>query len=193
MLSEIPIHGKMIIIGDPSGLHSLRAIECGWKPEDITVWENDPCHVYAVKQVNNKITILKDYETTLKPLEDILMKFDAVLTNPPYQSNDGNGELKGSGTGALWWKISELSRGLLKDNGLMSFMTPTNILNGGDQFTSAILGKKRKLDLKKVITSINESYFPHVGTKICRWVAYNRVTKDNIAIVNNTLEMFLHF
>ena len=189
MLSEIPIHGKMIIIGDPSGLHSLRAIECGWKPEDITVWENDPCHVYAVKQVNNKITILKDYETTLKPLEDILMKFDAVLTNPPYQSNDGNGELKGSGTGALWWKITQVSKKLVKEDGWLSFVTPTNILSGGDQYTSFILGEKRKLDLQKVVTSVNKPHFTNVQTKICRWVARNRVTKNNTAIVNNSLEI----
>jgi len=189
MLSEIPIYGKMIIIGDPSGLHSLRAIECGWKPEDITVWENDPCHVYAVKQVNNKITILKDYETTLKPLEDILMKFDAVLTNPPYQSNDGNGELKGSGTGALWWKITQVSKKLVKEDGWLSFVTPTNILSGGDQYTSFILGEKRKLDLQKVVTSVNKPHFTNVQTKICRWVARNRVTKNNTAIVNNSLEI----
>ena len=117
---------------------------------------------------------------------DGTMNFDYILGNPPFQSNKGNGDLSGSGTGALWWKIVEKSVKLLKDDGIISFITPTNILNGGDSFTKLILGNKRKLDLKTVKTNIN-SYFPKVGTKICRWVAQKSITSGNTAIVNESL------
>jgi len=189
MLSEIPIHGKIIIIGDPSGLSSLRAIEYGWKPEDITVWENDPCHTYSIKQVNNKITIIEDYETTLKPLEDFLMKFDAVLTNPPYQSKDANGKLRSSGTSPLWFKIVKVSKKLVKEDGWLSFITPSNIFFGGDDFSELFLGKKRELDLKKIFTNMKQKHFSKIGQDITRWLAQNSITSNNKAIFNDKMEI----
>jgi hypothetical protein len=136
-----------------------------------------------VKTVCEKSGI-KYYVPPMNNYNRCTMKFDAILANPPYQSNDGNGDLSGSGTGALWWKITETSVNLLKDNGILSFITPTNILSGGDTYTKLILGGKRKLDLKNVITNVNQ-FFPKVGTKICRWVAQNSVTDNNVSIVNS--------
>jgi hypothetical protein len=37
---------KLLIVGDPTGLISLRAITSkGFLPENITVWENDDRHI----------------------------------------------------------------------------------------------------------------------------------------------------
>jgi hypothetical protein len=132
---------------------------------------------YYIKIGYNSIKLDKFFKL------DETMKFDYILGNPPFQSNNGNGDLSGSGTGALWWKIAEKSVKLLKDNGTISLITPTNILNGGDSYTKIILGSNRQLDLKNVVTDVNK-FFPKVGTKICRWVAQKSVTKGNTAIID---------
>ena len=73
---------KLLIYGDPSGLHSLSAIQKqGYDPENITVWEDDTRHAYAIKQISAKIDIVSD----LKSLDR--MHFTQTIGNPPYLKN----------------------------------------------------------------------------------------------------------
>jgi len=67
-----------MIYGDPSGLHSLSSIKKGWKPENIWVWEDDPTHFYAIKQISDKINIVEDRHS-------LNMDFDLIIGNPPFK------------------------------------------------------------------------------------------------------------
>ena len=111
------------------------------------------------------------------------MKFDVIIGNPPYNNPKSTGSLRGSSTNPLWWQITKTSINLLKENGIISFITPTNIVNGGDRFTSLILGNDRQLDLKNVDFSCSQSF--KVGIPICRWVANNKLTPDNKVVVTD--------
>ena len=116
------------------------------------------------------------------------MKFDVIIGNPPYQSDNGSGDKRGSATNPLWWQITKRSVSLLKENGILSFITPTNILSGGDIFTSYVFGEDRKIDLRKVDFTVGDK-FKGIGTQICRWVAHNSVTEGNVVSVNDGREL----
>jgi hypothetical protein len=171
-----------VLLADAGCVIALSLIEQGHNPDKIFVAEDFEGEYVRSAERLSEIYGFHHIKLSIDKIPPI-MKFDHVLGNPPFQSGEGNGDLNGSGTGALWWKITQASVNLLKDNGVISFITPTNILNGGDSFTKLILGNQRKLDLVSVTTEVN-SYFPKVGTKICRWSAQNSVTKENTAIVD---------
>ncbi len=169
---------SLLIIGDPIGTASMTALR-KYRAEDITVWENDPRHVYAIKQVCARISVVTD----LQELITNGMKFDVIIGNPPYQSANGGGSKRGSANSPLWMKITQQSLSLLKDNGIMSFITPTNIVNGGDMLTRDFLGSNRKYDIKTLDLSINKHF--KIGIPVCRWVLKNSLTKGNTVNVND--------
>ena len=111
------------------------------------------------------------------------MDFDVIIANPPYQSANGGGNKRGSTSNPLWWQITKTSLNLLKKDGILSFITPTNIVNGGDIFTKIFLGSDREYDLNKVDFTAADSF--KVGIPICRWVATNKLTPDNNVIVSD--------
>ena len=104
---------NLLIIGDPKGTHSMCALK-KYSPEDIWVWENDPRHIYTIKQIDDKINVTND----LQELIEKRMKFNVVIGNPPYQST-----IKSSGN-TIWDKFVLQSIDLLKDGGYISFINP---------------------------------------------------------------------
>ena len=104
----------LLIIGDPKGTHVMTALDKGYKPENIWVWENDSRHIYTIMMICDKITITTDLQELVRQGMD----FDVVIANPPYQGNT-----KSSGN-TIWDKFVATSLELLKDGGSMHFINP---------------------------------------------------------------------
>lgn len=162
---------KLLIIGDPKGTHSLIALK-KYSPEYIWVWENDPRHIYTINQINAKINITTD----LQELVDKNMKFDVIIGNPPYQNDKKNGAGTGSGHSALYLEFVKISHKLLKNDGIISFITPSTIFIGSDAKTKIMVGKNAIFSTKFIDFNIN-NYFK-IGQDICRWIATPK--KSNI-------------
>lgn len=104
----------LLIIGDPKGTHVMTALDKGYKPENIWVWENDSRHIYTIMMICDKINVTTDLQELVRKSMD----FDVVIANPPYQ-----GDIKSSGN-TIWDKFVATSLELLKDGGSMHFINP---------------------------------------------------------------------
>ena len=69
---------KLLLIGDPRGVHSKIALR-KYEPEDICVWENDSSHIYTIKQICDIINVTED----LNSFDN--MHFSQTVGNPPYK------------------------------------------------------------------------------------------------------------
>lgn len=163
---------KLLIIGDPSGLHTLLAIKKGFKPENITVWENDERHIYSIQQINNSVTIVKDLTLLLI---NYMKYFDVTLGNPPFQ--DGSNTDKAS---RLWNHFWAKCLYLTKDDGIVSLITPTTWCSPSKDFKGKHEGYEgdiRLWDTFNRFTTIADidsvkQYFPGVGSTFGRVTVY---------------------
>jgi hypothetical protein len=69
-----------LVYGDPSGLICLDLIKKKIAPEEIFVWDDDSRHHFRIKQISDRINIVKDIN--LIPEH---MHFDTTIGNPPYK------------------------------------------------------------------------------------------------------------
>ena len=144
---------------------------------NIVLLENDHRGLTsAQEQYYNKVKVvcensgIKYYVPTMNNYNRCDMKFDVIIGNPPYQNDKESGNKRGSGYKALWYEFSKQSINMLKDGGIISFITPESAFSGSDKFTSLLSGKDTKVDLDYVEFNL-KSQFKGIHQDICRWIA----------------------
>jgi type I restriction-modification system DNA methylase subunit len=107
------------------------------------------------------------------------MKFDVIIGNPPYQnSHKKDSESKRKVGNKLWYQFVFKADELVKPNGHVALVTPTQWMSGGVQMRKGNLGVLKnifgvkQLKIAKV-ANITEKYFKNIGINIGYFVYQN--------------------
>lgn len=104
--------------------------------------------------------------------EELNMKFDVIVGNPPYQINDKNSNKKAE---KLWTKFISKSYDLLNDNGYLSLVTPTSWLSGSKNIKKGSYGVMDLFKENNLILIGKGFIFPGVSISTHYWI----LKKDN--------------
>ena len=102
--------------------------------------------------IRNKFKLVGQYKVSNPIEEDIRMKFDVVIGNPPYQDTKEDGSRKSKAVN-LWSKFVSLAMNISKDNGKVAMVTPNSWLS-----PSVDLAGQYKIDGKERFWDVFNSY-----------------------------------
>jgi len=152
-------NGKILIVGGGLGTEVDILVEKYGKKIIKHIWFNDKfkCFTNRVKRKYNTINVLEGDFLSL----NIDMKFDVILGNPPYQETKRR---------KLWPIFSTMSlENLLKDGGVMAFVTPSNFLFSKNSVVKKVMDNLKKFNTIEVNNNINK-YFPDIGMDFCYYI-----------------------
>jgi hypothetical protein len=159
MLSHIKIKGdEQILVLYNVEFASILHKELGIPTSSIYVYTNSLTKRQALEYLKFNVIYSSD---VLSGLNEVNMKFDIVVGNPPYQNSDGKGFKK------LWSSFVDKGMELLIDNGKLVFITPSSWLNSNSRSNKTFL--KYKIEIAKLFES-DKNPFPGVGTTVSYYV-----------------------
>jgi hypothetical protein len=111
-----------------------------------------------------------------------IKSFDIIMGNPPYQESNATGDNK------LYLDFIKICIEILKDNGLLLFITPTNVKN-----YLTCQNKNREYinnlyDIKFLSINTANIYFPNVGSFFAYFIIQKKIvteTKTNVIFLRN--------
>lgn len=161
LLSKLEFDSKSILVMyNPEFVLGLAL--AGIDPEQITFFSD---HV-------NKNKLMDKFNVRYVDTLEDSMKFDVVVGNPPYQ--DGTKE---GGQNKIYNIICKNSLNLLKEDGVIAFITPTSVLKKSKRFS--LIGQR---GLKHV--NFTADNFFNVGIKICSWIVDLKHTSSDVTVTN---------
>ena len=158
-----------LVYYDPDGTTCTRLIQDHKiDPKNLWVWDNLPTHRALLKVLSKKFgfTLIEETKWTnsfhLPPGEwnKLLllgydMKFDKILSNPPYDDS-------------MWVKAMQQLPRLLKPHGEFQFLVPNKILT---PFTKGAIFAKENLSIDRIDLTYGKSFIPAIeGTWACNVV-----------------------
>lgn len=158
---------RHIVLFDPDGTTTMRKIEKqGINPSDLYVWDNIDTHVPLLRLLSERYKFNVIEQDLFK--EKIDMKFDEILSNPPY--DDG-----------MYVKTMKLLPNLLKEDGKFQFLVPNKILI---PYTKGATFAKNNLRIDRIDLTYGESFVDSIeGTWVCNVVGGLGDTKEKFPLI----------
>ena len=112
------------------------------------------------------------------------MKFDCLVTNPPYQDSS-HVEKKNT----LWRKWISFNEKIVKDNGITSLVIPSSWMGSGPILRENFLEKgKVKYNLTYINRDECKKHFPNVGSTFSYFVMENKSYQNQTSVLSKNID-----
>jgi superfamily II DNA or RNA helicase len=156
---------------------------------EIVCVEYHPHFIKHLERLGFKV--LKCSHQSKKLYVNTQMKFTVVITNPPFNAPKDKTKKGKNGKNTLYIDFINLGVNLLKEDGMMIYVTPPSALTKStiiNEPTETLQSLMRSGSVTSIDYTIS-SYFPTVGSPICSWVYQNGKSQEKIKVTHTNSEI----
>jgi superfamily II DNA or RNA helicase len=149
-------------------------------------------HPHFIKHLETLgFKVLKCSHQSKKLYVNTQMEFTVVITNPPFNAPKDKTKKGKNGKNTLYIDFINLGVNLLKEDGMMIYVTPPSALTKStiiNEPTETLQSLMRSGSVTSIDYTIS-SYFPTVGSPICSWVYQNGKSQEKIKVTHTNSEI----
>lgn len=177
---------KILVLLKRTEVHNLvvALLENGWTKNQISsaifyIQVGSDFTPFFTRKFDISLNKIGDANTFLE--EKILMDFDVILGNPPYNeaTTSKHASSKKKGSANLSIQFIEKGLTLLKENGIIAYVTPDHWLRPTSRVRDTLKKDGHFVHADLSSDDIKKEYFPGVGSTFTWWVWAKKSGKNN--------------